>query len=220
MSSESEEALPAPPAELLTLGAIAESEFSSALTALESHFAERIETPDGLAAIIGDPRLGRRAELPPHHGCQRNRPRTMSDASLLDAYPSEDVVRPKVNPTRVDLIRKVMAVEVPAALVDRFDAPPNSRCRELAQDVVIALWNFDHLRPKKISASTIGGIMIVYWDESCGLRMEIEVDNEGDITGVIASSSAILQSDLVTPPAEWSDLVRDYHRRIAEASSL
>jgi hypothetical protein len=59
--------------------------------------------------------------------------------------------------------------------------------------------------------------MLTYRDRS-NLEMEIEIDNEGDVTGVVSTDQEVLMSSSITLPAELSRLVTYF--RLSAASGL
>lgn len=74
---------------------------------------------------------------------------------------------------------------------------------------MIDLYESFDLVPDRVAGSVEGGILFVY-KRGDGLRLQIEVDNDGNIVGVISTSEKVVRSELVDLPAKLSQLVRDF----------
>lgn len=117
----------------------------------------------------------------------------------------------------VRLLRAVRTCLVDATLASEKKADPSPKSREIASKIAQDLFLAYRMHPQRVAASIEGGIMLVYRDHPT-LEMEIEVDNEGDATGVIATDDKVEMSAEITIPAEFSKLVTAY--RLSTASSV
>lgn len=88
-------------------------------------------------------------------------------------------------------------------------AGPSSLSRKNSEILAIDLYESFDLVPERIAASVEGGILFAY-KRGDGLRLEIEVDNDGDIVGVISTSNQVIRSEIIDLPAKLSQLVRDF----------
>ena len=124
----------------------------------------------------------------------------------------------RVNAQRSELIHLVRSVRL--ACPQDGDVPPNARAYRNAEDVVVGLWNADWMRPHTLGAVAEGGILLTYRAKDPTFRLTFEIDNDGDVIGVVSHGKKVLLSQDVTPPAERSDIVQDFQKFIANASRL
>ena len=127
---------------------------------------------------------------------------------------STNVPAPQQAASRLDerlvrLLKDISSCLVDAAFMDTSNCEPSHVCRAVASKVAQDLYLAHHMRPVRVAASVEGGIMLVYRDHP-NLEMEIEIDNDGDVTGVISTDDTVLMSAMVTLPAEFSRLVTAY----------
>jgi hypothetical protein len=117
----------------------------------------------------------------------------------------------------VRLLKSIALCEVHASLVDASTGNPNDESRYLASKVAQDLYMAYRMVPLRVTASVEGGIMLTYRDHA-SLEMEIEVDNDGDVTGVVSTDHDVLLSSAITLPAEFSRLVSFF--RLSASSRL
>lgn len=117
----------------------------------------------------------------------------------------------------VSLIRSVQQV-IPTErqLADGVEMP-TALCRKYAETLVIDLYESFDLVPDRVAGSVEGGILFVY-KRGDGVRLQIEVDNEGDIVGVISTPDCVVRSEIIDLPAKLSQLVRDF--KLSRLSSV
>lgn len=115
------------------------------------------------------------------------------------------------------LLKEIATCKLDQSLLDDSQGDPNLVARSLASFVAQSLYMAYRMRPARVLASVEGGIMLTYRDRS-NLEMEIEADNEGDVTGVVATDQEVLESSDIRLPAEFNRLVT--HFRLSAASRL
>tara|TARA_A100001391_G_C5066162_1_gene277219 strand:+ start:1202 stop:1756 length:555 start_codon:yes stop_codon:yes gene_type:complete len=108
-----------------------------------------------------------------------------------------------------NVIRQIKSVCLTDRQVRDSFEQPNSACRKNARTAAVDLFEAFDLLPSRIAASVEGGILLAY-KRGGDLRMEIEIDNDGDITGAISTSKEVLQTEMIDLPAKLSKLVRDF----------
>ena len=146
----------------------------------------------------------------------RNKSEGLRALAPKDRSPTEQAV------SRLDdrLVRLLVKISVCALEQDTIcdgSVDPSSLCHMVAAKVVQDLYLAYRMHPVRVAASVEGGIMLVYRDHP-NLEMEIEVDNERDVTGVISTDETVLMSAMITLPAELSRLVIAY--RLSTASGM
>ena len=146
----------------------------------------------------------------------RNKSEGLRALAPKDRSPTEQAV------SRLDdrLVRLLVKISVCALEQDTIcdgSVDPSSLCHMVAAKVVQDLYLAYRMHPVRVAASVEGGIMLVFRDHP-NLELEIEVDNDGDVTGVISTEDHVLMSAMITLPAEFSRLVTTY--RLSTASSL
>lgn len=109
----------------------------------------------------------------------------------------------------VGIIRDVRRIALTARQTEQGVEPPTSLSRRNSETLAIDLYESFDLVPERVAASVEGGILFAY-KRSDGLRLEIEVDNDGDIVGVISTSKQVIRSEIIDLPAKLSQLVRDF----------
>lgn len=109
----------------------------------------------------------------------------------------------------VQIIRRVRNLRLTAREISDGFESPNLICRSNAETLVIDLFEAFDLEPKRVATSVEGGIMLAYHKDN-GLRLEIEVDNDGDIVGGISTSTQVIRTEIIDLPAKLSQLVRDF----------
>lgn len=117
----------------------------------------------------------------------------------------------------VSLIRIVKQVIPTERQLDGGVEMPTAYCRKHAETLVIDLFESFDLVPDRVAGSVEGGILFVY-KRGDGLRLQIEVDNDGDIVGVISTSEKVVRSEIIDLPAKLSQLVRDF--KLSRLSSV
>lgn len=123
----------------------------------------------------------------------------------------------RINDELVRLLKNIATCEIHSSLIVESEGNPNRLSRLLASEVAQDLYWAHRMTPVRVSASVEGGIMLTYRDHS-NLEMEIEFDNEGDVTGVVSTDQEVLISSAITLPAEFSRLVTYF--RLSAASRL
>ena len=138
---------------------------------------------------------------------------TRRDREGLRAFspgaPAPQQAASRLDERLVRLLMEISTCSVDAAFTDVTKGEPRGVSRAVASKVAQDLYLAHHMRPIRVAASLEGGIMLVYRDHP-KLEMEIEVDNEGDVTGVISTDETVLMSAMITLPAEFSRLVTAY----------
>ena len=109
----------------------------------------------------------------------------------------------------VEIIQQVKKAVPTTQQLGKGFVPANQLCIEDAQTVAIDLYEGFDLEPVRVAASVEGGILLAYKKES-DLRLEIEIDNEGDIVGAISTSKKLIRTEIIDLPAKLSKLVRDF----------
>ena len=109
---------------------------------------------------------------------------------------------------KADLIRKVRSAEPTARELADGVERPNERARDLAETCVVDLFERS-LNPVRVAASIVGGVFLAYRSGN-GLCLDIEIDNDGDMLGVLSDDDGVIRSEPVDIPAKISRLVRDF----------
>jgi hypothetical protein len=117
----------------------------------------------------------------------------------------------------VRILKEIASCKLDPSLMHNSAGNPNLDARLLASSVAQDLYMAHRMRPVRVLASVEGGIMLTYRDHT-NLEMEIEVDNDGDVTGVVSTDQEVLMSSEITLPAEFSRLVTFF--RLRTTSSL
>ena len=110
------------------------------------------------------------------------------------------------------LRRKVSEVKLTdRQLRDGAVAQPSIEARRNAQQCVTELYELAQLVPRRIAASVEGGVFLLYCrgDEK-DLRLEIEVDNEGDRVGVLSNRDGVLSTTVINDPVKTNRLVQQF----------
>ena len=123
----------------------------------------------------------------------------------------------RIDDRLVHILKDIATCEVHSSLLADSEGNPNQESRALASQVAQDLYLAHRMSPVRVSASVEGGIMLTYRDRS-NLEMEIEIDNEGDVTGVVSTDQEVLMSSAITLPAEFSRLVTYF--RLSASSRL
>jgi len=123
----------------------------------------------------------------------------------------------RIDDRLVHMLKDIATCKVHSSLIADSEGNPNQESRVLASQVAQDLYLAHRMSPVRVSASVEGGIMLTYRDRS-NLEMEIEIDNEGDVTGVVSTDQEVLMSSSITLPAELSRLVTYF--RLSAASGL
>lgn len=123
----------------------------------------------------------------------------------------------RIDDRLVHLLKDIATCRVHSSLIDESEGNPNRESRSLASHVAQDLYLAHRMSPVRVSASVEGGVMLTYRDRS-NLEMEIEIDNEGDVTGVVSTDQEVLMSSAITLPAEFSRLVTFF--RLSATSRL
>ncbi len=118
----------------------------------------------------------------------------------------------------IEILRDVATVSLPSHLAVGGVDQPNQFCRKHARILATDLYEAFGLFPSRIAASVEGGILLAY-RRGADLRLEIEIDNDGDITGAISTSKRVVRTETIDLPAKLSKLVRDF-RLSPRSSSL
>jgi len=142
----------------------------------------------------------------------RSGPRALSSRAM----PAVDALS-RIDDHLVRLLKSIAVCVVHPALVNSSVGNPNDEARSLASKVALDLYSAYRMVPLRVTASVEGGIMLTYRDHS-NLEMEIEVDNDGDVTGVVSTDRNVLMSSAITIPAEFSRLVSSF--RLSASSRL
>lgn len=117
-------------------------------------------------------------------------------------------------------IQAVADLEVPSAWVEEGSAHPTDTCRIKTCQVVSDLFEAYHLIPHRVGASRIGGILALYRYDGSDLELELEVDNELDVVGVLSTDKEVIDSAELSGPDEWRDFVRRFTATAAQSPRL
>lgn len=117
--------------------------------------------------------------------------------------------------SRVDLIlvnylKQVIEAKLPNHYSVEGHPEPSNQCRMVASKLVDEFYRLYELTPSRIGASLVGGIMIVYKNSNSKLDLELEVDNDCDISGVVSSSTEVIESICTNQFSELRQVVRKH----------
>ncbi len=117
----------------------------------------------------------------------------------------------------LDHLERVSRVEPPVSWIEEGCEPPSQGCRRLAIRVLADLYGTAGLTPWRCGASRLGGILLAYRAPRRDVELEIEIDNDLDVVGVVSTDRDVLQSSELVDSNEWIAFARTF-RRLAVAS--
>lgn len=110
-------------------------------------------------------------------------------------------------------LKSIREARIPSRWEEDGCAQPTDACRERSAEILHDLYVNLQMLPARIGASRVGGIMLVYRNPQADLELEIEVDNDLDVVGVLATRSDVLNSAELADTNEWREIARELKRR-------
>ena len=112
---------------------------------------------------------------------------------------------------KAELVLRVESAQLTPRELECGSQPPNEIARQNARRCVVDLFEAYQLQPQRITASVEGGVFFAYRSDG-GTCLDIEIDNEGDMIGVLSDAENVIRTEVLDIPAKTNRLVHEFRQ--------